>query len=357
MLKVPPKSLCILRLSAIGDVCHTLPVVRAIARQLTDTSITWVIGAVETELVGDIQGIEFITVDKTHAWRSWRKLRQALAGRRFDCLLHMQYALRASAMSTAIRARERVGFDRRRARDGQWLFCNRRIDARQNEHVMDGLMGFARWLGITDLMPRWDIPIPQEAQAFRESVAPEDGRYVIVSPAASSASRNWLPERFSELITALYDEHDLITILTGSPVPNEVALCKRIQQNTSSPVINVAGKTSLKQLFALIRGSRLVIAPDSGPAHMGTAAGRPVVGLYAASNPLRTGPYLSRDFTVNRYPTALQAGYGKTVEEVRFGFRVRHGDPMSRISTVDVLEKVRLALKQRPQHGDTNNSS
>ena len=103
---------------------------------------------------------------------------------------------------------------------------------------------------------------------------------------------------------------------------------------------NLVGQTSLKQLYALLADADLVIAPDSGPVHMATAAGTRVIGLYATSNPDRTGPYLARELTVNRYPDAVRAYLGKEVAQLRWGQRVRHPDAMALITVDDVISKI-----------------
>jgi len=103
---------------------------------------------------------------------------------------------------------------------------------------------------------------------------------------------------------------------------------------------NLVGKTSLKQLAALIDSADLVICPDSGPAHMATAFSTPVLGLYATSNPDRTGPYASRELTANRYPDAVQKFLGKSVQQLRWGQRVRHPDAMDLITVEEVIAKL-----------------
>jgi heptosyltransferase I len=104
--------------------------------------------------------------------------------------------------------------------------------------------------------------------------------------------------------------------------------------------INLIGQTNLKQLLAIIKGARGVIAPDSGPAHMATAVSTPVIGLYACTNPDRARPYLSGDYVVNRYPEAVQAKYGVSVDDVPWGSRVREPDTMARIKIDDVIVKL-----------------
>src|SRR5687768_9822152 len=98
----PPANLCLLRLSALGDICHTLPIVRTIQRAWPRTTLTWIIGQLEHGLVHDIPGIEFIVFDKSDGLRAYTDLRRRLHGRRFDVLLHMQVALRASLASLCV---------------------------------------------------------------------------------------------------------------------------------------------------------------------------------------------------------------------------------------------------------------
>ena len=150
-------SLCLLRLSAIGDVCHAVAMVQAIQRQYPELKITWVIGKLEYQLLKHLPGIEFVIFDKSQGWRSYFNLRKALKGRRFDVLLHMQVALRATLASLAISAKVRIGFDRARAKEGQWLVTNRRVEPLAKPHVLEGFMGFAKAIGVNDLTPQWHI--------------------------------------------------------------------------------------------------------------------------------------------------------------------------------------------------------
>jgi hypothetical protein len=146
----PPLEVCILRLSAIGDTCHALPVVRTLQRAWPRTRFTWVIGKTEASLMSGIDGVDLAVLDKSAGAGGFLDMRQRLAGRRFDLLLMMHASLRANLTSLMIRARVRLGFDRPRARDYQYLFSNARIAARPHEHVMDGLFGFAEALGVSE---------------------------------------------------------------------------------------------------------------------------------------------------------------------------------------------------------------
>src|SRR5690625_4835095 len=113
--------------------------------------------------------------------------------------------------------------------------------------------------------------------------------------------------------------------------------------------INLIGETNLPQLLAVLDYADILIAPDSGPAHMATAVGTPVIGLYASSNPLRTGPYLSQQWVVNRYPDAVRAAFGKSIEALSWGKRVRDPAVMDRISIDDVMDRLHALQKAAPR--------
>lgn len=127
LFQTPPSSICILRLSAIGDCCHALALVRVIQRAWPQTRITWITGKIEATLFADLPGVEVIAFDKSKGWRGYLDLWRTLKGRKFDALLHLQAAMRASIATLGIKARVKLGFDKARANDGQWLFTNHRV--------------------------------------------------------------------------------------------------------------------------------------------------------------------------------------------------------------------------------------
>jgi len=181
-LPEPPRSVCILRLSAIGDACHVVPIVRTLQQAWPATQLTWIIGRSEARLMRLLEGVEFITVDKRATLGGFTALRAALAGRRFEVLLHMQLALRASLLSACVPARVKLGFDRARARELQWLFTNARIAARTREHVLDSFFGFPAALGISERLLRWDLRLPPEAQAYGQQLIPDGRPTLVISP-------------------------------------------------------------------------------------------------------------------------------------------------------------------------------
>jgi heptosyltransferase I len=337
-----PESLCVLRLSAVGDVCHTLPVVRTLQAAWPATRVTWIIGKLEAGLVGDIPGIEFIIFDKSKGLGAYTTLRRSLRGRRFNLLLHMQMSLRASFASLCVRAPVRLGFDRQRAHDFQWLFTNKRIWYKPRQHVMDSLFGFSEALGIPERRLRWDIPIPAAAEAFALKHIPAGTPTLIISPCANPRFRNWRswqPEHYAAVA-----EHaagrGLKVLVTGGSSDIERAYGERISALAKAPVLNLVGKTDIKQLLALLRQAALLISPDSGPVHMATAVGTPVIGLYASTNPDRAGPYLSQRWRVDRYPDALRQFNKQDPGAVPWGTRVRDPAAMELIEVSDVTGKL-----------------
>ncbi|NMH66696.1 glycosyltransferase family 9 protein [Shewanella salipaludis] len=329
------ESLCLLRLSAIGDVCHAVAMVQAIQRQKPGIEITWVLGKVEYQLLKHLPGIEFVIFDKSQGWRSYLNLYRALKGRRFDVLLHMQVALRASIASLAISARVRMGFDRARAKEGQWLVTNHRVAPLAQPHVLDGFMGFARELGVTDLTPRWDIPVPPADSEFAQALIADGEKVLVICAAASKAERNWLPERYAAVAEHAAGKGYRV-LLCGGPTALEKDLAGAIEQACGASLENLVGRTSLTQLLALLKRASIVLAPDTGPLHMAVTQGTPVIGLYAHSNPGRTGPYLFRDSVVSVYDEAMASQHQGPVP---WGTRAKGEHLMELISVAAVVTK------------------
>ncbi|HKQ31054.1 MAG TPA: glycosyltransferase family 9 protein [Burkholderiales bacterium] len=341
----PPARLCLLRLSALGDICHTLPIVRAIQRAWPRTELTWIVGRIEHGLVHDVPGIEFIVFDKSQGLGAYAELRRQLRGRRFDALLHMQVALRASLASLCVASPIRLGFDRARARDFQWLFTNCTIAARPHEHVMDGLFGFAEALGIRERRLAWEIPIPAQAHEFAQQTL-GDAPALVISPSASASERNWNTQGYAALADYAEQRYGMHVVLTGGPGAGEREVAHAIVEQARGRPLDLVGRTTLKQLLAIFARAKVVVAPDSGPIHMATAVGVPVIGLYACSNPERTGPYVGRELTVNEYPAAALEKYGRPADALSWGIRVRDRNAMNRIRVEQVIAMLDKALKR-----------
>jgi heptosyltransferase I len=353
-----PKNLCLLRLSAIGDVCHAVAMVQNIQRQWPEANITWVIGKIEASLLKGLHGVEFVIFDKRAGLKGYRDLRQNLKGRKFDVLLHMQVALRASIASLCISAKVKIGFDTQRAKEGQWLFTNKKIAKQKQPHVLDGFMGFAQALGLDVPPPLWKMPLADSEQLWASEklgAANEAGRPIaVICPAASKEERNWHAEGYSQTAEHLIDRGFKV-VICGGPTTMEKLLAEAIINQSKfskdeNKIQNLVGQTSLKQLLAVLNVAHLVIAPDTGPAHMAVTVKTPVVGLYAHSNPKRTGPYLYPQYVVSAYASAIQLQYKQSVEQLPWGTRAKGKNLMMQISIAEVKNTIeRVILDNYPE--------
>lgn len=344
----PPHSICLVRLSAIGDTCHALAVVRAIQDTWPESKVTWIIGKTEAGLMADIPDIEFIIFDKRKGRGAYNEVRSQLEGRKFDVALCMHASMRANWLYRIIDSPIRLGYDLRRARDFQWLFTNRRIPAETNQHVLDGMMSFAECIGIpptgsASRRLRWDIPLSERHREFAASHICGDQPVMIVSPCSSQRARNfrnWSAENYAAAVNHAQQKFKCKVVLSGGMSDLEIEYGKTISRLAGPDLINLIGQTSLKELLALIAASDVLLCPDSGPAHMATAVDTAVIGLYATSNPDRSGPYLSRQLTVNAYADAVGRYLGKSVNQLRWGQRVRDPGAMGLIRLKNVNEKI-----------------
>jgi heptosyltransferase I len=311
------------------------------------TKITWIIGKNEHALVSEIDGVEFITFDKTLGFGAYGDIRRKLAGRRFDVLLHMQLSLRASITSMLINAKIKLGFDRARAKDMQWLFTNEKIIPQSTrQHVVDSFMEFPRRLGLEPVM-KWDLPV--SAQAVENVKHKISGKnFLAINPCAVAKSRNWrnwTAEGYAEVADYAAAHHGMTVLLTGGPSSDERNMADKITAMCSYKPLNLVGKTTLPELVALLHLSQVVIAPDTGPTHIASSLGTPVIGLYAATNPQRARPYCYKELVVNRYPEALEKYYGLTIDDAPWGKRIQNAECMALIKAEDVTAMLTRALE------------
>lgn len=350
-----PETICIVKLSAIGDVCHTVPVVRTLQSYWPSTKLTWIIGEIEASLVDDIAGIEFITFDKSKGWSAYRDLSRRLRGRRFDLLLQMQPAMRASIASLFIKTPVRLGFDKVRARDYQWLFTTHRVPAARRQHVMDGYFSFLEYLGISHRDLRWDIPIPDEAYAFAARHLPDTQHTLLINACSRHRLRNWPPEHYAGVADYAVETYGLRAVLCGGSSRLERKYGDAITQYMRNTPLDLIGKSNLKGMLALLARADLLLSPDSGPAHMATSVGTPVIGLYAATNTGRSGPYFSCEWCVEKYEEAARRYLKKPASAIRWGTKLEYPGVMELIQPDEVIGKLDALMHRL--HGSPSHAS
>ena len=339
-----PRTICLLRLSALGDVCNTVPLARALQRAWPETRLTWIIGKIERRLIQQLPGIEFIVFDKRGGWTAWRQLRQTLSRRRFDILIHAQVSLRANLLALLIKAPRRIGFDRARAREGHGLVINERIPAMDFQHQAMALLSFGAYLGAETAGIARELPVSDEGRAFALRHQPEKGHAVLISPASSHSARNWHADGYAEVADWIVGTAARPVILIGGPGRAELALGEEIQRRMRHPVSNLVGKDTLDQALAMMERAACLITPDAGPAHFAAAMGTPVVGLYAATWSRRSGPLGSLEHCVDRYQDAALKFAGKPAESLRWGRRLEFPGVMDLIRADQVIERLQALL-------------
>ncbi|MBM3856137.1 MAG: glycosyltransferase family 9 protein, partial [Verrucomicrobia bacterium] len=335
------RNICLIRLSAIGDVVHTVAVVRALQTAYPGARLTWIVGRVEAEIAALVPDIEVVAVDKRRPLAELRRLRREWADRRFDALLLLQTALRANLFALAVRAPLRVGFDRERAQELHGCFINRRIPSAPppGEHVLDGLLRFPIALGASVGPLRWDLRLPAADQAWAADLLPPGPPVIALSPCASHALRDWPVERFVA-VRDFARQRGWRVVMCGGRSSREEEAAARLRAPDDAGVIDVVGQTTLPQLAAVFARCAALVSPDSGPVHLAAAVGLPVVALFAVSNLQRTGPYLDRRWSVDRRDAAARALLGRPASALGWRERVAHPAAMTFIEVEAVEERL-----------------
>ena len=328
-------SICLLRLSALGDVTHVLPLVRTLRRAWPEATLSWVIGKGEQKLLEGLSGVEFLVYDKKSGLAGMRALRRELRGRRFDTLLQMQVAARANLLSAFVPAKRRIGYDRSRSKDLHGLFVNERIPDRPGIHVLDAIGSFCEPLGLKQTEVIWEMPVPDEARDWARAQWPDDGvPTLVISPCSSHALRNWRPERYAAVADHAAARGWRVVLLGGrSALERDTS--DAILAAMTAPALDLVGKDTLKQLPALLERADLLMTPDSGPMHIANAMGTKVLGLHAASNPRRSGPYSDVRFCADRYDDAARKYLGKPAAELKWGTKIEHDGVMDLVTVED----------------------
>jgi heptosyltransferase I len=338
----PPQRVCLLRLSAIGDTCHAAAALNALQQAWPQTRFTWIIGKLEAKLMSAIiADVEFITFDKRATARELARLRPLLAARRFDLLLDMQLSIRASLVSVLVSATTKLGFDRARARELQWLFTNAEIAPSGPQHVLDSFLGFVAACGVGPGPASWNIRLPPDAQAYGRGLIPDARPTLVISPCSSHGARNWAAARYAAVALHAARRHGMRIILAGGRSEAEARLGAQIEAQAAGTVfVNQIGRDTLPQLLGLLERAKVVLTPDSGPAHMATMVGCPVIGLYAATRSARAGPYYSREWCVDRYDEAARLVYGRPASALPWTRKIERPGVMDLIDVGAVTERL-----------------
>jgi len=325
--------IAIVMMSAAGDAVHTLPVVNALKRQHPASHITWILQPAPATLVQGHRAVdEIILFDRSRGMRAFTDIRRTLATRAFDLVINLQVYFKAGIVTAFAHAPVKLGFDRARARDLNWLFTNRKIPPHPNQHVQEQYFEFLRELGVPHEPVEWHLgPWPDEKPWQREFFSSFDRPAAAMVVATSKPEKDWLPERWAEVSDALWHDFALDPVIVGGRSDRELHAERVIVDRARHKPRSALG-SGLRKLVSILDGSALALAPDTGPLHMAVAIERPVVSLMGYTNPKRTGPY-------RRYHDLIVDTYGDPGEDYPISMDTR-SDRMTRIQVRDVLDRV-----------------
>jgi heptosyltransferase I len=325
----------IMLMSAAGDVVHALPVVNAIKRAHPASRISWVLQPGPATLVRGHPSVDdIIEFDRSLGARAFLDTRRALATRKLDLLIDLQVYFKAGVLTALADADVKLGFDRARARDMNWLFTNRRIPPHPIQHVQDQYFEFLEYLGVPVHPIEWKLgPWPEERAWQTEWRAQFDRPLAAIVVATSKPEKDWLPERWAAVCDALYADYRLQPVLVGGRSARELDAERIIMERASYRPHSALG-SGLRKLVSILDASSLVLAPDTGPLHMAVALDRPAISLIGYTNPKRTGPY-------RKFHDLMIDAYGNPGEHYVPTMENRPGR-MPRITVDDVLRRVEV---------------
>lgn len=343
MPKIPASKICLIRTSAIGDTVHALGLVNALKKGYPDAHLTWVLQTIPYEMVMHQPGIDqFITFNRNGSIRQWLDLRQRLRKDRYDLAIIPQASSKTSLITFFSRAGIRLGFDFNRSREFHWLVTNRHIAPRPMRHVQQQFFEFAEHLGITDYPVEWNFRFTDEERQWQQSFFWAIDRPVVGFVVASAhPEKDWNPAGYAEVMDHVDRQLDMQPMIIGGPSAGEKRIAEEIADRCRCTPL-MALEKPIRRTMLQIDGSRLLVAPDTGPLHIAVALDIPTVGLYGYSDPRRCGPFRKfHDLLIDKFnePDAPSAPVTRKVKPGR----------MQRIAAAEVIEKIELGLKNYPR--------
>lgn len=292
--KLDVRRICIIKPSALGDVVQSLPVLPLLRLRFPDSHLAWVINQELSDLVSGHPALNAVIPFDRHGGLSdwWRLLRQLRASR-FDMVIDLQGLFRTGIMCLATAAPLRIGLQT--AREGSGLTCHHILrDTSTQVPAHRRVWRLAEELGLGDLTPETDINIPNTDRAWAAKVrANSSGPLLVIQPGTRWQTKQWPIRHFAEVARRAMKQLGMSVIVIGSRNENAdaqglVDLVKQVMPR--GDIRSLAGKTSIKQLAALLQQAELVLSNDSGPLHLAAGLGTPVVGVFTCTSPIRSGP-------------------------------------------------------------------
>lgn len=310
----------IVKLSAIGDVVHTLPAVAALRRMLPAARLAWVVEKRAAAILKDSPVIDELIEIDTRAWRKQMtsratiaEIRQRIAGIRgdsdIDVAIDFQGLMKSALVMKATQAKRRIGFATADLREPlSRFFLNEQVCASGFEHVIDKNLALARAavegvaendrVPFTSSMHEFPLAVSAEDEGFaEEAVNKRAAPFAILNPGGGWRTKLWPAGRFGALADSLFEQHGLVSYVTFGPGEEKLAQAVASQARSGAALVIAS---TIKQFVALARRASLFVGGDTGPLHIAAAAGTPIVGIYGPTAPARNGPFNPQDIVVGR---------------------------------------------------------
>lgn len=320
-------------LTAAGDAVHVLPVLTALKRHMPASHVTWMLQPGPASLVRGHPALdEIIVFERARGWRAFLDVRRQLATRPFDVVLDLQTYLKAGVITAMTRAPRKLGYDRARARDLNWIFTNEHLPGHEPQHVQDEYLEFLAALGVPAAPLEWNLgPWPHERDWRREFAARFERPIATLVIGSSKPEKDWIAERWADVADVLAERYGMQTVLAGARSPRELATERIIMERARHKPASMLD-SGLRRLVSILDCSSLVISLDTGPLHMAVALGRPTISLLGYANPKRVGPY-------RRFRDLMIDAYGDPGEDYPVSMDTRPGR-MPRITVEQVVDRV-----------------
>jgi heptosyltransferase-1 len=283
-----PRYLFIL-MGALGDVVRGLYLVNALKGAQPTATITWLVEPASASILSLHSGIDEVLVfQRDKGLKGVVALRRELAKRTFDVTFDLQRHFKSGVFSWLSGATRRIGFHRKDTKEGNWIFNTEYVEAHgESLPKVEHYQTFLQKVGVT---PPQSLTSGLESVSLDQISAPWAsalrGAYVACILGSSWDSKDWPEEGYAGLLRLLRSQ--TVVLLSDA---SKVAMADRLERGAHGVnVINLAGKTTLAELVAVIRGARVCVGPDSGPAHIAGAVGAPHVTLFGPTPMLRNTP-------------------------------------------------------------------
>ena len=324
-------NILIVKMSAIGDVIHTLPALNALRDSYPDANITWLVEEAAADLVIGHPSVDKIIVSKRKRWikelfsssfpRAFRQILSFISTLRqteYDMIIDFQGLLKSGVMVMLARGEKKVGFDKGMEHaECSHLFYNLRIPAVSMEiHALKRGLMMIQALGLGADKVQYKLPVTIEQRRAVHTLLKDHGitsndNIVCINPQATWETKLWDNAKFADLTDRIQEQYGASIVFTGGAEDRPVI--ETIISMANKACVNLAGLTTLKMLAALYEKADVLVTTDTGPMHLGAAAGTRVVAIFGSTAPWRTGPYGS-DHVVVRSAIACSPCFKRECE-------------------------------------------